>query len=259
MKVKKGKIITVTSTKGGVGKTITTLNLAAMYHNLGYKTLVIDLDLYGGAVATYLNSNCDKTIYNLVDDISNNRYQDINNYLFKYNENISILASPKDPRQANKIEARYINLVFNSVRNLFDVILVDTHHILNEINILTLDLSDSILDVFTNDPFDIKNTASFISIIKDTNIKNFYTLLNESRDFEKNYFSKFDIRTIIKDNIDFTLSKSMYVKDIDYYIMDGEILILNKKLKFVNKKDYAKLKDMAITLFNGDEVKEDGE
>ena len=50
------KIVVVTSGKGGVGKTITTLNLAGTYNHLGYKTLVIDLDLYGGAVATYLNS-----------------------------------------------------------------------------------------------------------------------------------------------------------------------------------------------------------
>ena len=40
MKDKKGKIITVTSTKGGVGKTIFTLNLAGMYHLLGYKSVV---------------------------------------------------------------------------------------------------------------------------------------------------------------------------------------------------------------------------
>ena len=52
MKNAKGKIITVTSTKGGVGKTITTLNLAGVYSKLGYKVLVIDFDLYGGAVAT---------------------------------------------------------------------------------------------------------------------------------------------------------------------------------------------------------------
>ena len=56
MERNKGKIITVTSTKGGVGKTITTLNLAGVFSNLKKKVLVIDFDLYGGAVATYLNS-----------------------------------------------------------------------------------------------------------------------------------------------------------------------------------------------------------
>ncbi len=250
MKNVKGKIITVMSCKGGVGKTITTLNLAGMYHLLNKKTLVIDLDLYSGSIATYVNSKCDKTIYNLVDDLSNNRYQDINNYLYQYNENISILAAPKDPRQANKIESRYLNIILNTVISRFDVVLIDTANVLNEVNLLTLDYSDSILHIFTNDPFDIKNTTSFISIVRDTNIKNYYTLLNEAIDFEKNYFSKFEIRNIIKNNIDFTLSKSFHVKEIDRYIMEGEILILNKGLHFVNKNDFNKLKDMALALLN---------
>ena len=34
-----------------------------------------DFDLYGGAVATYLNSKNDKTIYTLVEDLTNNRYE----------------------------------------------------------------------------------------------------------------------------------------------------------------------------------------
>ena len=77
MERNKGKIITVTSTKGGVGKTITTLNLAGVFSNLKKKVLVIDFDLYGGAVATYLNSKNDKTIFNLITDLSNNKYKNI--------------------------------------------------------------------------------------------------------------------------------------------------------------------------------------
>jgi len=88
MKSAKGKIVTVTSTKGGVGKTIALLNLAGTYEKLGLKTLVIDLDLYGGAVATYLNSNNDKTIFNLVEDLTNNRYEKIEDYLFSYSDKI---------------------------------------------------------------------------------------------------------------------------------------------------------------------------
>jgi pilus assembly protein CpaE len=251
MKTKEGKIITVMSCKGGVGKTITTLNLAAMYSLQDYKVLVIDLDIYGGAIAAYVNSDCDKTIYNLVDDLSNNRYQDINHYLYNYNDNISILAAPKDPRQANKIESRYLSIILGTAVSHFDIVLIDTCTALNDLNLLTLDTSDSILHIFTNDPFDIKNTASFISIVKDTNVSNYFLLLNESIDFDKNYFSTFEIRTILKHNIDFTLSKSMHIRGIDSFIMEGKILVLNDKLHFVNKNDYEKLKDMANTLYEG--------
>lgn len=251
MKNTKGKIITVTSTKGGVGKTITTLNLAGVYEKLGYKVLVIDMDLYGGAVATYLNSSNDKTIFNMAEDLNNNRYEKIEDYLFSYDKNIDILAAPKDPRMANKIDKKYIPLIFRNVIYKYDVILVDTSHVLNEINIITLDNSDTILYVFTNDTFDLKNTKSFISIMKDVGYKNYYTLLNESICY-KNYYSLFDIRTIIKNNIDFTMPKNMYIKNIDKYLIEGKILLFNNNLS-LDKNMWERLKNIATTLLGGEE------
>ncbi len=240
MKKGKGKIVTVTSTKGGVGKTITTLNLAGCYHKLGLKTLVIDLDLFGGAIGTYLNSTNDKTIFNLVLDLAYNRYESLDNYLYQYNSNIYIISAPKDPRSASKIDAKYIPIILNNAVYRFDVVLIDTTHLLDEVNVTALDNSDSILYILTNDMFDLKNTKSFISIMKDVGFKNYYTLLNESINPGRSYFSMYDIRSIIKNNIDFTVSKSMYIKNIDKYIMDGEILILNNKLSFKDKKDLNK-------------------
>ena len=52
-----GKIITVSSVKGGVGKTTLTLNLAGLYFLMKKKVLIIDLDLYAGGIATCLNIN----------------------------------------------------------------------------------------------------------------------------------------------------------------------------------------------------------
>ncbi len=248
MKSVKGKIITVTSTKGGVGKTISLLNLAGTYEKLGLKTLIIDLDLYGGAVATYLNSNNDKTIFNLVEDLTNNRYEKIEDYLFNYSDKIDIIAAPKDPRMASKIESKYIPLILRNVIYKYDVILIDTSHNLNEINIVALDNSDSILYIFTNDTFDLKNTKSFISIMKDVGYNNYYTVLNESIHPGKSFYSLFDIRNIIKNNVDFTISKSMHVKNIDKFIIDGKILIFNKNLSFTDKKEWEKMKSLANIL-----------
>ena len=44
----KGISIVVASAKGGVGKTITTLNLAGIFEVLQKKVLIIDFDLSGG-------------------------------------------------------------------------------------------------------------------------------------------------------------------------------------------------------------------
>ena len=94
----------------------------------------------------------------------------------------------------------------------------------------------------------LKNTKSFISIMKDVGYKNYYTLLNESVHPGRNHYSAFDIRNIIKNNIDFTISKSMYVRNIDKFILDGKIIIQNKNLSFTDRKEWEKLKVLANTL-----------
>lgn len=247
MKKDKGKIIAVTSAKGGVGKTVTTLNLAGTYHLLGYKVLIIDFDLFGGDIALSLNMKADKTIFNLVEDLSNNRYEKVEDYIYNYNENIDIISSVKDPRQANKIDSKYIPLILNTVLYKYDVILLDTTHILNEINIILLDNCDNILVLLSNDLYSLKNTRTFISILKDASFDNYYTVLNESI-MNKSYYTTFDIRSIIKNNIDFTLPKTLYINKLDKIVASGLIPILTNG--FSSKKDLKHFGLIAKKLYN---------
>ena len=41
---KNGKVISISSVKGGVGKTTMTVNLAGIYYMMGKKVLIIDAD-----------------------------------------------------------------------------------------------------------------------------------------------------------------------------------------------------------------------
>lgn len=253
MKIKKGKVITITSSKGGIGKTIFTLNLAGIFHQLNMKTLIIDLDLYAGGVAVALNLKESKTIYNLVDDILNNHYQEAYDYLSEYNENIYVLPACKDPRQGSKIENRFIEQIINIYKSRFDVILIDTSHVLIDSNIVALDSSDKILYMISNDPIDLANTKSMMAIFNDVEKNNVKVLLNDSFSLDKGYFSLFDIKNIIKHNVDYTLNRTLYIKNIDSYIMDGKILILNKKLSYRDIKDYDRLMLIAKDLIEGDQ------
>lgn len=242
----RGKSLCVFSSKGGVGKTITTINLAGIYEHLEKKVLIIDLDLSSGGISVSLNRPFEKTIFNFVDDYNNNRYTDFKSYTTKYDDYIDILPSPKDPRQANKIDSKYIELLLDKAVFNYDIVLIDTNHILNEINIVTLDKADSILFVLTNDPLDLKNMKSLLSIFKDTGITKYKVLLNNSRDPYKNYFSLFDIKNVIKANIDYSLTSSFYIKNIDSYVMNGEIISLQKRMPTIFNKDYSTLMTIAL-------------
>ncbi len=245
-----GKVISVSSVKGGVGKTTTVLNLAGIYCTLNKKVLIIDMDLYSGGIATSLNVRNTKDIFTLIDSMADNKFTELRKYVTTYNSNIDILACPKDPRMAMKIDSKFIPLIFDLAKKEYDVILVDTSHILNETNLTVLDYSYMSLFIVTNDLVDLKNMKSLVSIFKDTDKKNYLILLNNSRDTGKDYMSMYDIRTVIDTNIDYTISNKYYIKNIDKYVMDGEILTLNKKLNSMHQNDVHNMEKLAKDLID---------
>ena len=253
----KGISICVASAKGGVGKTITTLNLAGIFEALGKRVLIIDFDLSGGGISAALNIPNGKSSYHFCYDYNNNSYQEFKNYITKYDEFIDVLASPKDPRQALKMNPKYVEIILDKSIFSYDVVLIDTTHDLTDFNILTLDLADVILFLVTNDPLDLKNMRSLLSIFKDVNLKNYKVILNESVYPFKDYFGIYDIKNIIKANIDYVLSKDFYIKNIDSFIMNGKIITLDKKVASVFAKDYTTLMGIATDIFKEGELHED--
>ncbi len=242
-----GKVITVTSRKGGVGKTTTLLNLAGVYSNLEKKVLILDLDLFSSSISISLNLKKEKTIYNLVLDITNHKFTEITDYVIPYNNFISVLSSVNDPRLASHIGVKYIEQIIHIVKHYYDVVLIDTSHVLNDLNVVVYDNSDTILNVMSNDPVDLVNTKNFITIAKDIEFKDLKILLNESNSLEENYFSMYDIRSFLGYNVSYRLGSEFFVKTIDKYVLDGKILTLNNVYPR-NKKEYKKLEKMGVDL-----------
>jgi len=249
----KGLSICISSAKGGVGKTITTLNLAGIFETLNKKVLIIDFDLAGGGISAALNLQATRSIYNLVDDYNNNRYKDFKNYVVSYDNAIDVLASPKDPRQASKIDPKYVELIIDKAVYNYDIVLIDTNHKLDDFNILTMDLVDNLLFVVTNDPLDLKNMRSLIAILRDVNYDNYKIILNESISPFKKYFGLYDIKNIIKANVDYVISKDFFIKNIDTFVMNGKIITLDSKAPLTFSKDYTTLMQIITDMYKEEE------
>ena len=245
-----GKIITVSSVKGGVGKTTLTANLAGLYFLMKKKVLIIDLDLYAGGIATILNVDNKKDIYMLVDSISNNRFTSLKDYVCSYNSGIDVLSAPKDPRDVSKIESKYINKILDIAKKEYDIVLVDTHHLLDEMTLVVLDACYMSAFIVTNDLVDLKNMKSLISIFNEANKDNYRIVLNNSRDTGRDYISLFDVRNMIKKNVDFTISRNFYIKNIDKYVLKGEILTLNKFINRAYANDIKNMNKLAVDLIS---------
>ena len=226
----KAKVFTISTVKGGVGKTTFTLNLAAIFKRLNKKVLVVDLDLYCGDVASTLNIPNARDIYNLFEDINNNKLNDFDDYITTYTENIDVLPSPKDPRFARKINSKVLDIILYKASLKYDIILIDTNHILTDINLFAFDYSDQILYLINNDSMNLKNMKSFISILNDMEKTNYKVILYDAREKGRNFYNKYDIKNIINKGVDYIIPDTFYFKNMDKYVIKGDILMLDNSI-----------------------------
>ena len=231
----RGKIVCFYGGKGGVGKTTTLLSLAGTLSKLNKKVLIVDLDLTNGAIAISLNREANKTIFNFVEDYINNKYNDLDKYITKYDENISFVASPKDPRYASRIDVKYIDILLEKSVYNYDVVLIDTTSILNEISVYSLDKSDIVYLLTTNDCVSLKNIKNLVNLFIENNLDKYKIILNNSFIPNKDYFSNYDIKNIIGHNVDYVISSSFHVNNLDELVVNGEI-ITYKYSKFKDEK-----------------------
>lgn len=226
MALKQAKVITVTSVKGGTGKTTFTLSLAGILANKNLKTIIVDMDLHSGVIAPTLNLKETKDIYTLVNDYMNHGLKELEEYITKYNDYIDVLPAPKDPRSVGKISSYYIENILKKLKYMYDVILIDTNHIIDDINLITFDNSDEILYVITSDLMDLRNMKTMIAIYNDMNLDNYHIVLNEAT--SKQSLDLYTINSFLGRNIDYILSNNSYIKNINKLIMNGKIATLEK-------------------------------
>ncbi|MBR2708595.1 MAG: AAA family ATPase [Bacilli bacterium] len=232
MSVKKAKVITITSVKGGTGKSTFTLSLAGELSKKNKKTVILDLDLSAGVIAPSLNIKSTNDIYTLTDDMANGRYNSLDKYINKYNDNIDIIASTNDPRNTLKIYPGYIENIIKQLEYKYDVILIDTNHVTSNINLAVLDISTSVLYIITDDLMDLKNMKTMISIYEDMNVDKYKIILNNSI---RKSIGTYEVKTVLEKDIDYTIPNSFYEKNIQKYVYNGKILTLEKEDKTFNQ------------------------
>ena len=244
MAIKQAKVLTITSVKGGTGKSITTLALAGILKEKKLKTIIIDMDLHSGTIAASLNLNITKDIYTLVNDYMNHGIKDIDDYILKYNEYIDVLAAPKDPRQVGKISSKYIDVLIKKLKYKYDIILIDTNHIIDNINLVTFDNSDHIIYVITSDLMDLKNMKTMLAIYKDMKLTKYTILLNDA--MSKDIISKYEISSFLEEEVNYILPTNSYIKNMRKILMEGKII--------TDEKNYQKatnvLKEMLDKILN---------
>jgi pilus assembly protein CpaE len=169
--VSKGKIITVYSPKGGTGCTTIAVNLAIALNNEATRTVLVDGNLQFGDVAMFVNEQGKNTILDLaprVDDLELDLVEDI---LIKHQASgVSILAASPRPEMAEKVSADQFVKVLQFLQNMFSYVVVDTASLLTDVVLGSIDVSDIVLTLTTQEIPAIKNARLFLDLLQSMGV-----------------------------------------------------------------------------------------
>ena len=151
------RMITVFAPKGGVGKTTLAFNLAVAVGQLGARTVLIDGSLQFGDLRALLKVPAEAP--SLL-DLPTDRIQesDLADVLWRDPSGIDILLAPPRVEMAEMVTVRDLEKALSLLRRVYEVVIVDSPAVVNDINLAFLDTSDTILEVVTYDSTAIHST-----------------------------------------------------------------------------------------------------
>ncbi|GHD65818.1 septum formation initiator [Streptomyces mirabilis] len=145
-----GTVVTVTGAKGGVGATVTAVELALAAQASGRSVALVDLDLQSGDVASYLDVQFRRSIADLagISDINPRVLQDA---VYTHDSGVGLLLAPAEGERGEEVTDRVTRQVLSALRSRHDVVVVDCGAQMNSATAAAVEMADRALLLVTPD------------------------------------------------------------------------------------------------------------
>ncbi|MDX3803918.1 AAA family ATPase [Streptomyces sp. AK04-3B] len=145
-----GTVVTVSGAKGGVGATLTAVQLALAAQASGRPTALVDLDLQAGDVASYLDVQFRRSVVDLaaIADISPRILAEA---VFRHDSGVALLLAPGEGERGEEVTDRAARQILGALRARYEVVVVDCGAQLAGAGAAAVELADRALLVTTPD------------------------------------------------------------------------------------------------------------
>jgi pilus assembly protein CpaE len=153
-----GRVVTVFSPKGGVGKSVLATGLATQIaRKTGRRVLLVDLDLQFGDVAIMMGVEPEKTIYDLVMTTGELDGEKLAGYVVSHASGVDVVPAPVRPEDAELVAEDRVGRLLDVAKEGYDTIVVDTPAFFQATTLATLDRTDRLLLLCALDIPTVKN------------------------------------------------------------------------------------------------------
>lgn len=145
-----GTVVTVSGAKGGVGATLTAVQLALAAQASGRATALVDMDLQTGDIASYLDVQFRRSVVDLaaITDISPRVLADA---VFRHDTGLALLLAPAEGERGEDVTDRAARQIVSTLRSRYEVVVIDCGAQLSGAGAAAVEMADTALLVTTPD------------------------------------------------------------------------------------------------------------
>jgi pilus assembly protein CpaE len=167
VRTERGAIVTVTSAKGGSGKTVTATNVALLLNRIRDKKVVlVDADLQFGDVCLLLQLEPRFTMVNAAHELHHLDAEMLDSLLTEHPSGLKVLAAPLEPAFADDITTAGLMQMLDILQDNYDYVVVDTASMLDELILSLIEKADHVLMVVDMDLPSVKNAKLALETLR---------------------------------------------------------------------------------------------
>ncbi|MBN1890196.1 MAG: response regulator [Thermoflexales bacterium] len=162
---KRGHVVAVVGSKGGVGTSVVTVNLALALHSAGHKVAVMDASLEFSNVGVLLNLQASRSIGDLIQVADEIDPELVENTLTPHPSGVKAMLAPASPEMAELVTAELLKSILHELSALFDFVIVDTPKSLHERVLTIMDEAERVVLLSMPDIPTLKNTRDLFGVL----------------------------------------------------------------------------------------------
>ncbi|HET6354978.1 AAA family ATPase [Streptomyces sp.] len=158
-----GTVVAVAGGKGGVGTTLTAVQLALAAQASGQHTALVDMDLQAGDIASYLDVQFRRSIVDLagIQDISPRVLQDV---VFHHESGLGLLLAPGEGERGEEVTDRVARQVVSALRQRYQVVVIDCGSQMSSANATAIEMAEKAVLVTTPDVVAVRGAKRMVRL-----------------------------------------------------------------------------------------------